>query len=78
MPDGYAYGTSNPLVKGGLFTANVVPTGVGTACVVIAGSAVTHGTWEQTSGGLMTCNNGDGYQHGPAVKGTVNGGANAY
>lgn len=78
VPDGNAYGTVNPPVRNGVFTATVTPTGAGQACVVLAGSDKTYGTWEQTSGGLFTCNNGDGYQHGPVMKGISNGAINAY
>lgn len=77
-PNGNAYGTTNPPVQGGGFSTAVVPTGAGQPCIVIAGSSTTYGSWEQTSGGLYTCNNGDGQEHGPVPKGILNGGANAF
>lgn len=78
VPDGNAYGTTNPPISGGSFTTDIVPSGVGQDCVVLNGPNQTYGKWEQTSGGLFTCNNGDGKFHEPVFKGNMNGGINAY
>ncbi len=78
-PDGYTFGTSNPLVKGGVFVSDVVATGVGQPCVILKGPNQTKGIWEQSLGGpLFTCDPGDGSYNGAAGKGMLNGAVNAF